>query len=80
MFRKSILAISAIAVVGAAALAPTAASAKPWGFGKGWGYHHHWHGGFGVYPTVVAGPDCYYVKQTFATPYGYRTKLVQVCD
>ena len=50
MIRKSILALTAIAALGAAALAPTSASA--WGFKGGWGGgwgHHHFHGGYGGY-------------------------------
>ncbi len=68
MIRKSMLALAAIATVGAAALAPTSASA--WGFkGYGWGIGPHlgWgHGYYGAYyaPRVVHyAPDCYLVKR-----------------
>jgi hypothetical protein len=70
MIRKSILALAAIATVGAAALAPTSASA--WGY-KGWGWGHgpgfglgFGHGYYGAYyaPRVVHyAHDCYLVKR-----------------
>jgi hypothetical protein len=70
MIRKSMLALAAIATVGAAALAPTSASA--WGY-KGWGWGHgpgfglgFGHGYYGAYyaPRVVHyAPDCVLVKR-----------------
>ena len=77
MIRKSLLALTAVAALGAAALAPTSASA--WGFhGGGWG--HHWgHGvGFVGGPTyVTVAPDCYYVKKI--TRSGF-VKIIKVCE
>lgn len=70
MIRKSMLALAAIATVGAAALAPTSASAwgfKGYGWGVGFGPHLGWgHGYYGSYyaPRVVHyAPDCYLVKR-----------------
>jgi hypothetical protein len=82
MIRKSILALTAVAALGAAALAPTSASA--WGF-KGGGFHHHgfgWGGGYGIgfvgAPTYVTlAPDCYYVKKI--TRSGF-VKIIKVCE
>src|ERR1044072_1750018 len=75
MIRKSMLALAAIATVGAAALAPTSASA--WGFR----HHHGWgHGlGFGFYgPGYVSyAPDCYLVKRI--NRFG-EVRLVRVCS
>lgn len=84
MYRKLILALSAIAVIGTAALAPTDASA-------GWKKHHHkhgwhgkmWHGGYGGYgfygPRYIGG-DCYVVRRVVFTPYGKRLRRVTVCN
>lgn len=75
MIRKSMLALAAIATVGAAALAPTSASA--WGFK----HHHHWgHGlGFGFYgPGYVSyASDCYLVKRI--NRFG-EVRFVRVCS
>ena len=70
MIRKSILALAAVATLGAAALAPTSASAG------GKFFHHHHRFGFGLYPTYVAPYDCYWVKKF--TPFGVR--FVKVCS
>ena len=80
MIRKSILALTAVAALGAVALAPTSASA--WGF-KGGGFHHlgfGWGGGYGFVaaPTYVTlAPDCYYVKRI--TRSGF-VKVIKVCE
>jgi hypothetical protein len=81
MIRKSILAVAAIATLGAAALAPTSASA--WGFKGGWG-HHGWGPGFGYGVGFVGAPtyvtlasDCYYVKKI--TRSGF-VKVIKVCE
>jgi hypothetical protein len=78
MIRKSILAVAAIATLGAAALAPTSASA--WGKG-GWG--HGWGHGFGFYGAgygvnyVDVAPSCYFVKKI--NRYG-EVRLIKVCE
>jgi len=81
MIRKSMLAVAALATLGAAALAPTSASA--WGKG-GWGHHGWGHGpavgfygaGYGVsYIDVV--PSCYYVKRM--NRFG-EVRLIKVCE
>ena len=77
MIRKSMLALAAIATLGAAALAPTSASA--WGFGHhGWG-HHGFYGGWGFYGAryVDVGPDCYYVKRV--NRYGV-VRVIRICE
>ena len=70
MFRKTMLALTAAALVGGAALVPGAASAKPFGF------HHGWHG-FGF----VGGPvyDSCLAQEWVRTPYGLRLRWVNVC-
>jgi hypothetical protein len=82
MFRTLTIALAATAALAAAALAPTSASA--WG----WHPHHHsWgHGyGIGIYAPVYAtapvyASDCYFVKRSVMTPYGWRVRRIQVCD
>ena len=80
MIRKSILALAAIATLGAAALAPTSASA--WGKG-GWGHHGWGHGGFGFYGAgygvsyVDVVPSCYYVKKI--NRFG-EVRMIKVCE
>jgi hypothetical protein len=81
MFRKSLIALAAVATVTAAALAPTAASAKPW--------KKHWHGhgfyGYGIGAGLVGAAiashaygSCW-VKRWVDTPYGPRLKRFYVC-
>jgi hypothetical protein len=80
MFRKAILAVSALTVIGIAALAPTAASAG----GKhhfGFKSHHGWGHGHGYYPSygyASYGHGCW-VKKWIDTPYGPRLKRIYVC-
>ena len=79
MIRKSILALAAIATLGAAALAPTSASA--WGFKGGWG-HHGWGHGYGFYGAgygirYLDVPSCYFVKKV--NRYG-EVRLIKVCE
>ena len=76
MIRKSMLALAALATIGAAALAPTSASA--------WGFKHHHHGfglwgwGPGYYGVNYAyAPDCYLVKRI--NRFGH-VRLVRVCN
>jgi hypothetical protein len=71
MIRKSLIALAAVATLGAAALAPTSASA--------WGkHHHHWHGGFGFGLIDVAPvADCYLVRKV--NRYG-EVRMIRVCD
>jgi|HubBroStandDraft_6_1064221.scaffolds.fasta_scaffold4078162_1 hypothetical protein len=73
MLRKTILAISAAAALGAAALAPTSASA--------WGYHPYWHGGW-YGPRVVFGGPAYggcMVREWVPTPGGPVLSWVNRC-
>ena len=82
MFRKAMLALSALTVIGAAALAPTAASA---GWKGGWHHGHHgWGHGYGYgYGASYIGYTGYghgcWVKKWIDTPYGPRLKRIYVC-
>lgn len=74
MLRKTILALTAAAALGAAALAPTSASA--------WGWHGGWYGGwhrpaFRVYFGPGYG-GCM-VRTWVATPYGPALRWVNRC-
>jgi hypothetical protein len=70
MFRKSVLALAAVASLGAAALVPTAASA----------HYRHFHPHFGFYaaPAYVYG-GCVWKKQWYDTHYGPRFRWIKVC-
>jgi hypothetical protein len=78
MFRKTAFALATTAALGAAALAPTSASAH------GFGHHGHWGWGLGV--GIAAGvigsaivADSCLRREAFQTPYGWRTRWVNVC-
>lgn len=78
MFRKTAFALATTAALGAAALAPTSASAH------GFGHHGHWGWGLGV--GIAAGvigsaivADSCLRREVFQTPYGWRTRWVNVC-
>jgi hypothetical protein len=72
MLRKTLIALSAVAVLGAAALAPTSASAGGFGF-KHKHFHPHFGYGWGYgYPVYQ---DCYWVKKY--THFG--VKFVNIC-
>ena len=68
MFRKTILALTAIAALGTVALAPTAADAK-----KMHGKHIH-----GLSLGYVAYDDCYQYRLV-ETRRGLRWRMVNVC-
>jgi hypothetical protein len=70
MLRKTIIALTAVAALGAA-LAPTTASAG----GGGWKHRPHFGWGFHGY-RHIAPADCYWVKKY--TPFG--VKFIKVCD
>ena len=84
MFRKTILALAAIAALGTTAFAPTTASAGH--------RHHHFarHHGWGFFGpallagalvggvAIAAGASCY-ERQWVETPYGLRKVRVYVC-
>ena len=76
MFRKTVLALSALTVIGAAALAPTAASAKG-------GFHHHhgfgWGYGAGAAYVAYTGYNTCWVKRWVDTPFGPRLQRFYVC-
>jgi hypothetical protein len=81
MFRKTLIALSALTVIAAAALAPTAASA---GGGNGGGKHHHGlsfghsYGG-PVYAYSDYGYGSCWAKRWVDTPFGPRLKRFFVC-
>jgi hypothetical protein len=86
MFRKTIVAIAAAAVLSTAALAPTVASAKG-GFGGG-GFGGGGHHGFGMHGFgfalgaigAAAATNCWQY-QVVQTPSGYYKRvLVNVCE
>ena len=75
MFRKTMIALTATAAVGAAVLVPTAASA--------WHHHHHHHHGlrafgFGVAIAAPVVASCYEYRY-IETRRGLRRILVNVC-
>jgi hypothetical protein len=80
MFRKAILAVSTLTILGIAALAPTAASAGGWK--GGWKNHHHSYHGWGHHYGYAGygghGYGCW-VKKWIDTPYGPRLKRIYVC-
>jgi disulfide bond formation protein DsbB len=74
MLRKTILAVAAVAALGATALAPTGASAHGWKFGPRFGGGYP---GYGFGPTYFAPPvNCYFVKKW--SPFGFQ--FVKVCS
>ena len=72
MFRKSLLALAAVAALATAALAPTSASA----WHGGWHGHHHWHKHHVYFRPVHYG--CWR-KVWVDTPYGGFFKRINVC-
>jgi hypothetical protein len=87
MIRKTLLALTAIAALGASVSAPTTADAKGF-FKKKW-HHHHGHRGWGkwgpafgaaalIAGTAIAVESCYQ-RQWVETPYGMRKVRVYVC-
>ena len=83
MFRKLMIALSAVAALGAASLAPTAASAHKWHGHKHGHWHGHGHGHFhkhfhGIYWGGYGG--CYVVRKLVPTPYGYVKRRVTICN
>jgi hypothetical protein len=74
MFRKTAFVLATAAVLAGAALTPTSASARP--FGHGWGL------GVGIAAGLVGAAvvaDRCVHREVFHTPYGWRTRWVNVC-
>ena len=72
MIRKTLIALTATAAVGAAVLTPTAASA--------WHHHHHFHGvraGL-LFAAPIVAASCYQY-QLVETRRGLRRILVNTC-
>jgi hypothetical protein len=77
MLRKTLIALSAVAALGAVTLAPTTAAAGGGKFFKGGGkFHFHKHVGWGAYPAYGFGHQCFFEKRI--TPFGW--KVVKVCS
>lgn len=74
MFRKSIIAIAALATLATAAL-PTTASAHRWRHGPGFVYGAV---GLGLLGAGIVAGSCYQY-QWVRTPYGWRQVLVNTC-
>lgn len=78
MIRKTVIALAALAAVGAAAFAvsiPTTASADGW---RNHRHQHHWR------PAVRFSTPSYnygscFVRRIVPTPYGPRVHYVNVC-
>ena len=84
MLRKFALGLVAAASLSAMALAPSAASAHGWGGGWGGGFgggfhHHHFGPGFGI-GYIGGGDDGCYQPRHIMTPFGYRVRVVNVCE
>ena len=86
MLRKLVLAVAAVAALGATTLS-TSTPASAWG-GHGWHGGGGWHGGFRGYggPRFYGGPVYAYgggggclVRRLVPTPWGYRYRLVNRC-
>jgi 4-hydroxybenzoate polyprenyltransferase len=81
MFRKTVVAVIAAALVSSAALSP--ASAKPWGH---WGHHGlgFAFGALGFLAATAAASSAAYTsclqEQYAPTRHGYKRVLVDVCD
>jgi hypothetical protein len=76
MFRRTVLALIAPALVGAASVTTASAAGGVGGFG----------GGGGGYPAsfgsnyAEGGGDCHLVAHRVMTRHGWRTRRVQVCS
>jgi opacity protein-like surface antigen len=79
MLRKLALALVAAASLSAMALAPTAASAGGGGGGGGGWHHHHFDHGFSI-GFIGGGYDGCYQPRRVPTPFGYRLRMVNVCE
>jgi hypothetical protein len=79
MLRKTLIALTAVAALGAVAIAPTPASAGGGKFGGGkfggggFGHHRHFHGGFGI--RASGADNCW---RPVLTRWG-TVKYVYVC-
>jgi hypothetical protein len=77
MFRKTAFVLATTAALGAAALAPTSASAHHFGhFGHGWGLGAGIAAG--IVGTAIVANSCVH-REVVRTPYGWRTRWVNVC-
>ena len=86
MFRKLVLTLAATAALGTAALTTTSTPAAAWKGGFHGHHHHHhhghWRGGFRFYTPAHVGYRAYdscLRRRVVATPWGLRTRWVNVC-
>jgi hypothetical protein len=73
MLRKTILALIAVALVGAASVTTASAVGGVGGFGGGGGYPASFGGNY-------AEGDCHLVAHRVMTRHGWRIRRVQVCS
>lgn len=78
MFRKILLALAALAVVGTAAFTVTTNSAGAAPFNHNHRYHHAWRPAVRFYGAPINYGSCY-VRRVFPTPVGPRVEWVNVC-
>jgi hypothetical protein len=71
MFCKIILALTVIAIIVATGASPAAAKGK---------HHPHFFARAAVLSVIADEPSCYLVKKPVLTPFGWRKRLVEVCD
>jgi hypothetical protein len=74
MMRMIVLALIAVALVGAASVTTASAAGGVGGFGGGGGYPASFGGNY-----AEGGGDCHLVAQRVMTRHGWRTRRVQVC-
>ena len=74
MLRKTVLALIAVALVGAASVTTASAAGGVGGFGGG-GYPASFGGNY-----AEAGGDCHLVAHRVMTRHGWRTRRVQACS
>lgn len=75
MLRKTVLALIAVALVGAASVTTASAAGGVGGFGGGGGYPASFGGNY-----AEAGGDCHLVAHRVMTRHGWRVRRVQVCS
>ena len=75
MLHKTILALTAVALVGAGSVSTALAAGGVGGFGGGGGYPASFGGNY-----AEGGGDCHLVAHRVMTRHGWRTRRVQVCS
>ena len=75
MLHKTILALTAVALVGAGSVSTALAAGGVGGFGGGGGYPASFGSNY-----AEGGGDCHLVAHRIMTRHGWRTRRVQVCN